>query len=265
MDEVFGGQNFIDLIYFRTTGGFATKALSRIGDYLIWFAKDASKLKYRQLYQKKTNLETGDDAYKYIELPNGGRRVMTREEREGKVTLPDGARIFRLGDLTGQGGTEKDCPFEFEGKTYKPNANSHWKANYPEGMERLRRAKRIMLSGNTLSYVRYLEDNPVNPINNAWMDTGHAGFASEKVYVVETNKKVVERAVLMTTDPGDLVLDITCGSGTTAYVAEEWGRRWITSTWRFYRRPPIQCYPLWCCSNRTQRPLLGICPYRRLS
>jgi adenine-specific DNA-methyltransferase len=95
-------------------------------------------------------------------------------------------------------------------------------------MERLKRAKRIMLTGNTLSYVRYLSDNPVNPINNAWMDTGHAGFASDKVYIVETNTKVVERCLLMTTDPGDLVFDPTCGSGTTAYVAEQWGRRWIT-------------------------------------
>ena len=228
MDEVFGSDNFLSLIYFATTGGFATNALSRVGDYLIWYAKTAEHVKYRQLFTPKGNEELGDDAYKYIELADGSCRLMTAEERRGDKPIPSGASIYRLGDLCGQGVPNADTPFEFEGKTYRPTANSHWKANYPGGMERLRIAKRIGLAGNTLSYVRFLKDNPVNPVSNAWMDTGHAGFASDKVYVVETNTKVIERCLLMTTDPGDLVLDPTCGSGTTSYVAEQWGRRWIT-------------------------------------
>jgi len=228
MDEVFGSDNFLSLIYFATTGGFATNALSRVGDYLIWYAKTAEHVKYRQLFTPKGNEELGDDAYKYIELADGSCRLMTAEERRGDKPIPSGASIYRLGDLCGQGVPNADTPFEFEGKTYRPTANSHWKANYPGGMERLRIAKRIGLAGNTLRYVRFLKDNPVNPVSNAWMDTGHAGFASDKVYVVETNTKVIERCLLMTTDPGDLVLDPTCGSGTTSYVAEQWGRRWIT-------------------------------------
>jgi len=228
MDEVFGSDNFLSLIYFATTGGFATNALSRVGDYLIWYAKTAEHVKYRQLFTPKGNEELGDDAYKYIELADGSCRLMTAEERRGDKPIPSGASIYRLGDLCGQGVPNADTPFEFEGKTYRPTANSHWKANYPGGMERLRIAKRIGLAGNTLRYVRFLKDNPVNPVSNAWMDTGHAGFASDKVYVVETNTKVIERCLLMTTDPGDLVLDPTCGSGTTSYVAERWGRRWIT-------------------------------------
>ncbi len=226
MDEVFGVGNFVSLVYYRTTGGFATNALSRVGDFLIWYSKDLSKLKYRQLFQPKIKL--GDDAYKNIELLDGTRRSMTPEERSGEVSLPEGSRLFTLGDLTGQGAATQDCPFTFKGETYRPNSNSHWKANYPEGLEKLRLAKRIELVGNTLRYVRYLNDNLVNPVNNAWMDTGVAGFASDKKYVVETNTKVISRCLLMTTDPGDLVLDPTCGSGTTAYVAEQWGRRWIT-------------------------------------
>ncbi|PIY41030.1 DNA methyltransferase, partial [Candidatus Aquicultor secundus] len=207
MDEVFGSDNFLSLIYFATTGGFATNALSRVGDYLIWYAKTAEHVKYRQLFTPKGNEELGDDAYKYIELADGSCRLMTAEERRGDKPIPSGASIYRLGDLCGQGVPNADTPFEFEGKTYRPTANSHWKANYPGGMERLRIAKRIGLAGNTLSYVRFLKDNPVNPVSNAWMDTGHAGFASDKVYVVETNTKVIERCLLMTTDPGDLVLD----------------------------------------------------------
>ncbi len=228
MDEVFGSENFQSIVYFATTGGFATSGLSRIGDYLVWYSKQKDIAKYRQLFQPKTTDERGDAAYKYLELPDGTRRTMMSDERDGTVAIPDGASIYRLGDLCGQGAANRDTPFEFDGRTYRPTTNSHWKTNYPDGMERLRQANRIGLAGNTLSYVRFLQDNPVNPISNAWLDTGHAGFASDKMYVVETNVKVIERAMLMTTDPGDLVLDPTCGSGTTAYVAEQWGRRWIT-------------------------------------
>ena len=228
LDEVFGKDNFVTQIYFATTSGFAGTTLSRVGDYLIWYARNKEKIKYRPLFFPKDNLDKGDDAYKYIELKDGTRRVMTKEEREGKIPLPEGGRIFRLGDLQSSGPATEDTPFEFDGKVFNPNTNNHWKAKWPDGMKNLRDARRIELAGNSLGYVRYINDNPVNPLNNSWMDTSFAGFATDKKYVVETNPKVVQRCVLMTTDPGDLVFDPTCGSGTTAFVSEQWGRRWVS-------------------------------------
>lgn len=228
LDEMFGRENFITMIYFSTTGGFTAKALSRVGDYLLWYAKRRDDLKYRQLFSEKDSLGQGDEFYKYIELQNGKRRELTKEEREGIIPLPDNAKIFGLDNLQSQGAASGDTPFEFEGSVYRPNTGSHWKASYPAGMEQLKQGRRIQKAGNTLRYVRYLNDNPVDPLNNSWMDTSFAGFASDKRYVVETNVKVIQRCILMTTDPGDLVSDPTCGSGTTAYVAEQWGRRWIT-------------------------------------
>jgi len=228
MDEIFGQQNFVSQIYFATTSGFSTGTLSRVGDYLLWYAKDKANIKYRQLYSPKENLDSGDDAYKYLELPDGVRRPMTRTERDGNEPIPEGAKIYRLDNLQSSGAAKGDTSFEFEGKTYRPNPNNHWKARYPDGMENLKASGRIEASGERIHYVRYLADNPVNPVTNSWMDTGFAGFATDKKYVVETNPKVIQRCVLMCTDPGDLVFDPTCGSGTTAYVAEQWGRRWIT-------------------------------------
>jgi len=227
MDEVFGVDNFVIMIYFATTSGFPSGSLTRIGDYIIQYGKNRKSLKHRSLFTLK-NFDPNETAYKYIELKDGTRRIMSQEERCSGKALPEGARIYRLSDLQSSGAAKNDAPFKFEGKTYRPNANNHWKANYPVGMERLKNNRRIEVSGETLNYVRYLEDHPVQPLINAWLDTGFAGFATDKRYVVETNTKVIERCILMTTDPGDLVLDPTCGSGTTAFVAEQWGRRWIT-------------------------------------
>jgi adenine-specific DNA-methyltransferase len=206
MDEVFGSENFVSSIYFATTGGFETNVLSRVGDYLLWYSKNRVIVKYRQLYSDKEYQEA-DSAYKYIELSDGIRRQMTQEEKENLISNPIGKKIYTLGDLCGQDPPNQATPFEFEGKIFYPTANSYWKANYPDGMTRLKFANRIKPFGNTLSYVRFLEDKPVNPITNAWMDTGTAGFASDKVYVVQTNIKVIKRCLLMITDPGDLVLD----------------------------------------------------------
>ncbi len=229
MDEIFGRENFVSLIYFATTSGFSTSAISRVGDYLVWYSKDKTKLKYRPLFQSKDGLEKGDDAYRFLEFPDGNRRPMTREEREGKVFLPENCKMFRYDNSQGQGAASLDTPLEFEEQTFRPLHNSHWKASYPDGMENLKKANRLAVVGNRLWYVRYIDDYPVQQLTNAWMDTSFAGFATNKHYVVETNEKVIQRCILMTTDPGDLVLDPTCGSGTTAYVAEQWGRRWITT------------------------------------
>jgi adenine-specific DNA-methyltransferase len=131
------------------------------------------------------------------------------------------------GDLSAQGSSGNTDPFEWDGKTYKVPINCHWKTT-PEGLKRLSEQNRLMSLGNSLRYKRYLQDFPVFPVSNIWTDTGISGFADKKLYIVQTNPSVIERCLLMTTDPGDLMLDPTCGSGTSAYVAEQWGRRWIT-------------------------------------
>jgi adenine-specific DNA-methyltransferase len=140
-----------------------------------------------------------------------------------------GARPYQPGDMMSQGRSKEPQPFTFRGKTYDSwEKNSHWKANYPAGMERLEKANRIHVARNSIRYIRFHTDFDAAVHGNIWTDTGSGSFTDEKLYVVQTNTKVVERCILMASNPGDLVLDPTCGSGTTAYVAEKWGRRWIT-------------------------------------
>lgn len=233
LDEVFGHENYLTTISFVTTTGTTGEHLPKVENYLIGYCRTRGKEKYRQLYSEK-NGKSGSGPYSWIETQDGTRRRMTRGERERVVPLPDHARVFRLDNLQSQsGGRAKGdgaaCWFrvEYDGMNFKPSMQSTWKTN-EAGMALLKAARRFQRTTNALYYVRFLNDFPVQPLNNAWGDTVTAGFASDKRYVVETNTKVVERCLLMTTDPGDLVLDPTCGSGTMAYVAEQWGRRWIT-------------------------------------
>ena len=228
MDEIFGDENYVSEILFSTTGGLPSKFISRIGDKILLFAKDISRFKFRRILIDKKGLGDEGSAYSKIQFNNLNRRSSSSEERQYPELLPADAKIYTTGDICGQGIPPKPTPFNFEGVIFNPTANSHWKANYPKGMELLAKSYRIERVGNTLRYVRFFSDNPATPIGNLWLDTGKAGFASDKKYVVETSSKVIERCILMVTDPGDLVLDPTCGSGTTAYVAEQWGRRWIT-------------------------------------
>jgi adenine-specific DNA-methyltransferase len=222
MDEVFGPENFASLISFATTSGFSqASALGRNGDYLLWYAKDISQLKSRPIWTEARDRS----AYKWILLEDGTSRGLRKSD--GGVT-PSGARLYAPGDLQSQGAPDEPQPFQFEGRTYTPGANSHWKASYPEGMLRLSWAARIHRAKDSIRYRRFEEDFPWQARTNFWTDTGTGNFTDDKFYVVQTNTKVVERCVLLATDPGDLVLDPTCGSGTTAYVAEQWGRRWIT-------------------------------------
>jgi adenine-specific DNA-methyltransferase len=219
LDEVFGSENFISMITFRKTSPLGAKGLVGISDYILWYAKDKENIKQRNLYQFK---KAGDGSlYTYAEDETRSRRRMTTEERSN---IPDNLRAYRSSPLISAGYTES-CfyDFEFEGKLHKKQKYS-WKTN-KAGMERLIWANRIMVSGETPSYVRFHDDFPVQPINNLWADTGGA---SDLVYVVQTSNRVIERCILMSTDPGDIVLDPTCGSGTSAVVAEQWGRRWIT-------------------------------------
>ncbi len=221
MDEVFGSENFVNIISFVKTSGFESKVLSRAGDYLIWYAKNKGNIKYRQLFWEKTEETSG---YNRVELPNGTRRLLTKEEKENPNLLPSGAKLYSSGAMFSPGiSKEGSKPFEFNGQIFYPSGG-HWKTDFA-GLKRLAIANRIEVSGKTLRFIRYLVDFNAIPINNIWKDTQ---TFEENIFVVQTNTKVIERCILMTTDPGDLVLDPTCGSGTTAYCAEKWGRRWIT-------------------------------------
>jgi adenine-specific DNA-methyltransferase len=228
MDEVFGDENYVSTINFSTTGGLPSAHLSRIGDFILLYAKSKAQMKWRKMKEAKKGLGEEGTGYNRIELSPFERRPATPEEKENAETLSAAWKVYSSDNLNGQGPPPEPTPFEHEGKVFNPSPNSHWKPNYPKGLRRLAIASRVEIIGNNLRYVRFFDDNPLSPIKNIWLDTSKAGFASDKAYVVETNVGVIERCLLMATDPGDLVLDPTCGSGTTATVAEQWGRRWIT-------------------------------------
>ncbi len=227
MDEVFGEENFVAVIAFKKTGYQASGLLPSNYDYIVWFAKEKELVKYRQIHVSKleTSAFVGQDLW--IELPDGNRRRLTTEESSHIGELSNIGRVFRhkLAESSGASGNTE--PFEFNGRSFRPKEGKHWSTT-PEGMLRLASVHRFIVMGNQLRYVNYLDDFPVSPITSVWPDTVVSGFSDPQMYVVQTSTKVSERCLLMTTDPGDLVLDPTCGSGTTAYIAEQWGRRWIT-------------------------------------
>lgn len=224
LDEVFGSENFVSFITFKKTAGLGASGLPAVSDYDLWYAKKKDTLKYHQVYSDK-EIEN-DAAYSNVEI-KGEKRKLNDDEKSNHSLLPKGARVFRYQILLSSGRTESCIfPIEFEGEKFNPTAGRSWATNH-KGIENLIKADRIAKTGTTLSYIRYADDFPVNPISNFWQDTA-TGSGMGKIYVVQTNAKVIERCMLMSTDPGDLVLDITCGSGTTAKVAEENGRRWIT-------------------------------------
>jgi len=229
MDEVFGSENFCALIVARKSGGTTSELLASPVDYLLWYGRCRERTKYRRLFQQKTGGSEGAGVYSRAMSPDGADwRKLTPGEMADPSLVPEGWRVFRVDVVTSQGfRTHTTAPFEFEGKTYHPGANSNWKATL-EGMGRLASAGRLFKTGSSLGYVRYVDDFPVYSLDSVWEDTGTGSFTDPKVFVVQTGTKMISRCMLMTTDPGDLVLDPTCGSGTTAYVAEQWGRRWIT-------------------------------------
>jgi adenine-specific DNA-methyltransferase len=230
MDEVFGSENFVSQIRFATTSGFTqSAALARSGDHVLWFAKGAEQLKYRKLYARRGIADDIGGRYRRVELADGNRRPMLSDERDDPMAIPAASRIYRHDNLTSQGATPSGTvPFEFEGTRFHPGTGSHWKTT-SDGLQKLAYARRLGApTARSLAYVRYLDDFPVSEYTNSWDDTQTGAFTEDKIYVVQTNTKVIERCMLMCTDPGDLVLDPTCGSGTTAFVAENWGRRWIT-------------------------------------
>lgn len=227
--EIFGQNNFLAIVSYVTTSGFPSKSLSRAGDYIVWFAKDLKSLKYNQLFTSKEVGDKGAGEYKWLMLPNGSTRSLTKAELRGEVDLPQGARAWRYGPLSSSGASEKGSKkFNFRGKPYSPTSNNHWKITQ-DGLTRLAKSNLLVARENSLSFLLFSDSYPVQPINNIWLDTKWGFDAGDKNYVVQTNQKVIERCILMTTKPGDLVLDPTCGSGTTAFAAEKWGRRWITT------------------------------------
>jgi adenine-specific DNA-methyltransferase len=235
LDEVFGPENFFSQITFLKTSS-STSEFGGTADVVLWYAKDRESVKYRQLYKQKNTGGIGGSGYTRVELPDGTRRPLTRQEVADNSLLPEGARVFAGDNLTSQSmgrakgeGAASWFKVNIEGRDYDPGPKARWKTN-SEGMERLLAAGRVLpTSGKNLSYLRYLDDFPAVPMANVWTDTlGQNQFGGDKVYVVQTALPVTQRCMLMCTDPGDLVLDPTCGSGTTAFVAEQWGRRWIT-------------------------------------
>jgi len=217
MDEIFGKENFCGIIAFRKTGGLQKKLLASIVDYLLWYAKNIINIKYHQLYLKKRPGDIGATQYRYMLSEDNVLTQITPSE----LLAANEEKVFTHDNLTSQGNPIID--FNFNGRVY----SDRYKTTI-EGLKRLVDAGRIIAIGNTLRYIRYLQDFPYTPINEFWHDTGISGFAEKKKFVVQTSPEVIERCILMTTDPGDLVLDPTCGGGTTAFAAEKWGRRWIT-------------------------------------
>ena len=230
MDEVFGGENFASLITVaKTTGAgspaIGTEVLASVNDFVLWYAKRRDSQKYRQPYKLKTLGEGGATQYTFIELPDA--EIFRKATTDEMLNPPNGWRITSHDNLTSQTGAETTRqPIVFEGRAVVPTKGG-WKTN-EAGTKRLIKAKRLVFIGNTLRYRRKFLDFAAFPANNYWDGFCTSGFADEKAYVVQTNPGIIQRCVLMATDPGDLVLDPTCGSGTTAYVAEQWGRRWIT-------------------------------------
>jgi adenine-specific DNA-methyltransferase len=224
LDDVMGKHNFCSIITFAKTSGQTDNRLASVSDYLLWYARNRSTMKYRQIYTRKVVGGAGSSAYRRVLLVSGERRSATSDEATGLQSLPNNARLYRIDNLTSQSpGTRYTV--KFASKDYYPKG--YWKTE-EVAMPRLLKAERVESTGKeNLYYVRFIDDFAAFPLADTWSDTVIAGFASNKAYVVETSTKVVERCVLMTTDPGDLVVDPTCGSGTTPYVAEQWGRRWI--------------------------------------
>lgn len=221
MDEVFNNNNFVTIIPFRKTVGATSKLLPVVNDYLVWYSKNKDEVKFRRLFRKK-DISDRDRKFQWVEEGDGRVRKITEDDFE-KL---DSIKVLALDDLTSQEPTATgNFLIKFENKTFYPGSNRHWRTTQ-EGIKKLIELNRLFTNGSKLLFKRYLSDQPYSEEANFWFDTVNS--FEEKKYVVQTNQLIVQRCLLMTTDPGDIVLDPTCGSGTTAYVAEQWGRRWIT-------------------------------------
>lgn len=228
MDEVFGSTNFVSQITFQKSGGTSSDVIERMSDFLIWYAKDKPSLKKRQLLEPKEASPNFDRDYAWVDLPDGSYRKLTKQEIADPSLLPKASRRFRLSPCNSQQASKTRTTIHtFKGHEYHPGSDRHWSID-PAHFDKPIVQERLVGVGNSLMYKLYVDEAPGGPYRSVWMDTAMAGLSAEKLYVVQTSPKVIERCLLLSTDPGDLVLDPTCGSGTTAHVAEKWGRRWIT-------------------------------------
>jgi adenine-specific DNA-methyltransferase len=226
MDEIFGKSNFISEIAFQKTGGFAPSGVSNVIDFIVWFAKDKSVIKLRSSFSYMPRPDMSDPYYVLFENPDGTQRRLSIEERS-QLTDEAQLKTFRYGPLKSDGASSTPQIFIYQGTEYTSGNNSHWKTTL-DGMQRLAKADRILKTKTGIHHKLYWGNFAAKRIDNIWLDTQSGGFGDQKTYVVQTTPRVIQRCILMTTDPGDLVVDPSCGSGTTAYVAEQWGRRWIT-------------------------------------
>ena len=229
IDEVFGEENFVSQITFRVTANLVAGTLGRDSDYILWYARKQSAVKYRQLFHLRTLEDDVGGRYSRVQLSNWSRMPVSATNKTLAELVNEGHTIYRHGDITSQGATPSGTvEFQHHHHIFHPGLARHW-TTAVEGLVRLGRADRLGLpSKNSLAYVRFFTDFPVAEQTAVWRDTQTGAFTDQKIFVVQTNSKVIQRCILMATDPGDLVLDPTCGAGTTAYVAEQWGRRWIT-------------------------------------
>ena len=229
LDEIFGAKNFVSIITYITRNPTPANTLVSNHNYIIWYCKNKEKIKYRNLLLPMEITSNTLYSYKYVELKNGSRRPLSTEEKNDYKSLPDGSKLFNISpNIIDRGYDEENSKvIKFGNKEFSPGNGNHWSPNR-ETVLNLIEKNRVFISGNTLMSIRYLDDFPAQNLSNVWEDTTGGFIGSPKSYAVQTNPKIIERCLLMTTDPGDLVLDPTCGSGTTAFVAERWGRRWIT-------------------------------------
>ena len=228
MDEVFGSENHVSTICYASSIGLGGRMLDTVTNYIIWYAKSKPSAKFKPLFRELSRGSTGATRYNSFTESTFEDRLLTKEERASNVPIDDKNCFFRQGLTSRSGGESTRFSVQFAGKMYRPTAGG-WRTNIV-GMERVLKANRVALEGKRLTFKKYFGDFGYISVPNFWSDLtgGVASRTDPKVYVVQTSTKIIERCLLMTTDPGDLVLDPTCGSGTTAYVAEQWGRRWIT-------------------------------------
>ena len=226
MDEVFGVENFGCQIAVKKTSPLGSAGLTGVVDYLLWYGKHKPSMRFNQLYKERE--QQGDRYYTLLQFPDGHQRPMTPEEFANTNLLPKQSKVLASSALVSSGLTVSCVyTFEYRNRMFNPSQGRSWRTNI-QGMERIRKAERLISTGETLRYISFFDDFALEAMYNFWGDTGGGAIVGQKVYVVQTPNKIIERCLLMTTDPGDLVLDPTCGSGTTAAVAEQWGRRWIT-------------------------------------
>jgi len=225
LDEVFGAENFVAQISFTKTGGFSSDFFTGVVDIILHYAKNRDECRFNKLYVEKSAGKSGLSNYGLVECADGSTRTMTSDEKDNPEITSTSLCLYGVHAITSGGGRGLSQPFSFRDSVFDLKPNENWKASFPDGMTRLSKAGRIEGSGKRIGFKRYFGDFPKVELNNLWADT--RGDMDIR-YVVQTSEIIIQRCILAVTSPGDLVLDPTCGSGTTAYVAEQWGRRWIT-------------------------------------